>query len=233
MTTRDDVISQRPRLPVEWLLGMGERLKIESFALTGQHIRLESLGRQHIEGLAAASAVDPSLYRWSPIPQGKAAATAYVETALAWRDAGTAAPFATLRQSDGVIIGCTRFFDLEQWAWPAEHPRRGRNYPDVGEIGYTWLTRDAIRSAANTEAKLLMLAHAFEVWDMLRVCFHTDVRNERSRAALQRIGAQREGILRSHRKAADHIPRDSVRYSIVAADWPAAKQNLLKLLKRG
>ena len=108
----------------------------------------------------------------------------------------------------------------------------GRGVPDACEIGYTWLTRSALRTAANTEAKLLMLTHAFEVWRVLRVCFHTDARNQRSRAALERIGGQFEGILRAHRMAADYIPRDSVRYSIVAAEWPAVKKRLLQFLDR-
>src|SRR5438105_10830585 len=96
--------------------------------------------------------------------------------------------------------------------------------------GYTWLTRSAIRTAANTEAKLLMLTHAFEQWQVLRDCFHTDARNQRSRAALERIGGQFEGILRSHRMAADHIARDSVRYSIIASEWPGVQQRLSQFL---
>ncbi|MGA3078886.1 MAG: GNAT family protein [Bryobacteraceae bacterium] len=102
--------------------------------------------------------------------------------------------------------------------------------PDACEIGYTWLTRSAIRTAVNTEAKLLMLTHAFETWQVLRVCFHTDARNLRSRAALERIGGKFEGILRAHRMAADYTARDSVRYSIVAAEWPEAKERLVRLL---
>jgi RimJ/RimL family protein N-acetyltransferase len=100
----------------------------------------------------------------------------------------------------------------------------------VGEIGYTWLTAPAIRTAANTEAKFLMLAHAFETWKMLRVCLHTDARNERSRAAIERIGGRFEGILYAHRMAADFTPRDSARYSIVAADWPNVKGRLMQRL---
>ncbi len=203
----------------------------ESPTLSGRHIRLEPLDHRHIEGLAAAAAADRSLYQWSPVPQGKLETTSYVETALAWRDAGTAVPFAIINSTesatDGVVIGSTRFWNLERWSWPPGHPRHGRQSPDACEIGYTWLTRSAIRTAANTEAKLLMLTHAFENWQALRVCFHTDARNQRSRAALERIGAKFEGILRSHRMAADHIPRDSVRYSILAAEWPAAKQQLI------
>jgi len=174
--------------------------------------------------------MDPSLYQWSPVPQGQAAATSYVDTALAWRDAGSAVPFATVRVSDGVLIGSTRFWNLERWPWPLSHPRHGRLFPDACEIGYTWLARPAIKTAANTEAKLLMLRHAFETWGVLRVCFHTDARNQRSRTAIERVGGRFEGILRSHRLAADHGVRDSVRYSIVAAEWPDVKQRLALLL---
>jgi len=206
---------------------------LEAPILQGRHIRLEPLDRHHIAGLAAASATgDASLYRWSPVPQGKAEATAYVETALAWRDANTAIPFATVRADDGVVIGSTRFFNLEWWAWPQGHPLHGRGVPDACEIGYTWLARPAIRTGANTEAKLLMLRHAFEVWQMLRVCLHTDVRNERSRAAMERIGCKFEGILRAHRMAADFIARDSARYSIIAAEWPEVKQRLIQMVER-
>jgi N-acetyltransferase len=205
-------------------------VKLEGFVLQGRYVRLEPLDFHHVEGLAAASAVDPSLYQWSPIPQGEIESARYVETALAWRQAGTAMPFAIIRQEDGVVIGSTRFWNIEYWSWPQDHPRHHRTTPDACEIGYTWLTRSAIRTAANTESKLLMLTHAFEVWQVLRVCFHTDVRNERSRAALARIGGKFEGILRSHRMAADFIPRDSARFSIVASEWPSVKQRLQSLL---
>ena len=200
--------------------------------LTGRRFRLEPLDRRHVDGLVAASAGDPSLYQWSPVPQGKLEATRYVDTALALRDAGSAVPFATVTLNDGAVIGSTRFFDLERWAWPPGHPRHGRSVPDACEIGYTWLTRSAIRTAANTEAKLLMLTHAFETWEVLRVCLHTDARNLRSRAAIERIGGAFEGILRSHRMAADYIARDSARYSIVAAEWPDVKRKLKQFLNQ-
>lgn len=204
----------------------------EGFTLQGKHIRLEPLEQRHVDGLAIASSEDPDLYRWSPVPQGKGEATSYVETALRWHDAGTAVPFAILRAADGTVIGSTRFWNIERWAWPANHPSHGRGVPDACEIGYTWLAKSAIRTGANTEAKLLMLRQAFEVWQVLRVCFHTDSRNLRSRAALERIGGKFEGILRAHRMAADFIPRDSVRYSIIAAEWPAVKERLLQLAER-
>jgi len=204
---------------------------IREIELVGEYVRLEPLESRHAPGLASASAEDPSLYRWSPIPQGRAEAEAYIATAQAWREAGTAVSFATVRASDGVVIGSTRFFNLEQWAWPKGHALHGRETPDACEIGYTWLARSAMRTAANTEAKLLMLRHAFETWKVLRVCFHTDVRNERSRAALARIGGQFEGILRAHRMAADFIARDSARFSIVAAEWPAVREKLTQKIK--
>jgi len=205
-------------------------VETESPVLTGRHIRLELLSVLHSDGLAAASATDPTLYQWTPVPQGKIEVARYVETALSWRDAGTAIPFAIVRVSDNVVIGSTRFWNLERWAWPPNHPRQGRNFPDACEIGYTWLTRPAIRSAVNTEAKLLMMQHAFEEWRVFRVCFHTDIRNQRSRAALERIGGKFEGILRSHRMAADYIPRDSARFSIIEAEWPQVKQRLNQML---
>jgi N-acetyltransferase len=200
--------------------------------LEGTYIRLEPLDRRHIEPLAVASESDRELYRWSPVPHGIAETSQYVETALAARDAGSAQPFATVHIADGRVIGSTRLFNLEFWLWPVGHALHGRTTPDACEIGYTWLTHSAIRTAANTEAKLLMLTYAFEVWDVLRVCLHTDVRNERSRAAIQRIGGKFEGILRSHRLAADFIPRDSARFSIIASEWFAAKQKLIGLLER-
>lgn len=203
----------------------------EAITLQGQKIRLEPLELRHVDGLAQASATNRELYRWSPVPSGKAEATRYIETALAWQEAGTAMPFAILSVDDNTVIGSTRFWNIERWAWPAGHPSHGRGIPDACEIGYTWLASSAIRTGANTEAKLLMLRHAFEVWRALRVCFHTDSRNQRSRAALERIGAKFEGILRAHRMAADFIPRDSVRYSIVASEWPGVRHRLSGLLE--
>ena len=145
--------------------------------LAGRHVRLEPLTHPHIPGLVAAAREDPGLYRLTTVPQGVVEMAQYVDTALAWREAGT-----------------------------------------------------AVRTAANTEAKLLMLGHAFDTWGVHRVCFHTDVRNERSREALTGIGAKFEGVLRAHRLASDLTPRDSARFSIVAAEWPQLKQRLQERL---
>ena len=202
----------------------------DAVVLAGRHVRLEPLSRAHVPGLVAAAGEDPGLYKWTPLPLDAAGMTRYVDTAVRWREAGTALPFATVRLSDGAVIGSTRFFLIERWEWPAGHPQANRVGPDGCEIGYTWLAAAAIRTAANTEAKLLMLEFAFEHWRVHRVCFHTDMRNERSRMALARLGALFEGSLRAHRLASDLIPRDSARFSIVAAEWPGVRQRLAQRL---
>ena len=204
---------------------------MEDLLLSGRQIRLEPLEQKHADGLFAAARADRSLYQWSLVPKDQAEVAAYIQTALHWKHAGTAAPFAIVRLSDGLVCGSTRFWNLERWPWPRNHPSYGRDLPDACEIGHTWLGPWAIRTAANTEAKLLMLTHAFETWQVLRVCLHTDVRNQRSRAAIERIGGKFEGILRAHRMAADFIPRDSARYSIVRPEWPAAKLRISQRLE--
>jgi N-acetyltransferase len=198
--------------------------------LTGTHVRLEPLTPAHVPGLLAAAGGELELYKWSFIPQTHADAMQYVATALAAQSNGTALPFAIVRVADGAVIGSTRFFDIARWAWPPGHPEASRPGPDTCEIGYTWLAPAAIRTAANSEAKLLMLRHAFEVWGVRSVSFHTDARNERSRAALARLGAQFEGVLRAHRIGSDLKPRDSARFSIVAAEWPAVRERLQRRL---
>lgn len=141
-------------------------------------------------------------------------------------------PFAMVRICDGKVIGSTRFWNIERWAWPSGHALHAGKSPDACEIGYTWLTRSAIRTAANTESKLLMFTHAFETWKVARVCLHADARNQRSRDAIERLGCRFEGILRSHRLAVDLIPRDSARYSILRSEWPTVKEQLLRLMNR-
>ncbi len=205
---------------------------IEPVTFEGEHVRLEPLEKRHAEALVEASAADTSLYQWSLVPMGREAVDKYIESALGLRDAGTALPFVTVHKADGKVIGSTRFFELERWPWPESSSHRGKHVFDTGEIGYTWLTASAIRTAANTEAKLLMLTHAFETWKMCSVHFCTDERNERSANAILRIGAKFEGVLRAHRMAADFTPRNTLRFSIVASEWPDVKQSLKEKLAR-
>jgi N-acetyltransferase len=201
--------------------------------LAGQMVRLEPLQHRHVPGLVTAAAGGAELYRWSPVPQDEAQVRQYVETAIAAREAGTAVPFAVIRAADDRVIGSTRFFDFGWWPWPAGNEQsRDRTGPDTCEIGYTWLGPAAIRTGANTEMKRLMLTHAFEVWQVQSVCLHTDARNQRSRDAMQRIGARCEGILRAHRLGADGKPRDSARFSVTAAEWPAVRQRFDELDRR-
>ena len=197
--------------------------------LAGKVIRLERLGHEHVPGLTAAAAGGAELYRWSAVPQDKAQVSHYVETAIAARDEGTAVPFAVVRAADDTVIGSTRFWDLAWWPWPGGQQRTG---PDTCEIGYTWLSPNAIRTGANTEMKRLMLTHAFEVWRVQSVSLHTDARNQRSRQAMERIGARFEGVLRAHRLGTDLQPRDSARYGITAAEWPAVRRHLKELAAR-
>jgi N-acetyltransferase len=194
--------------------------------LTGRYIRLEPLHQRHAAALAQASAGAGDLYKMTTVPASASEAEKYIALAEAARTAGTAAPFAVVRLADETVIGSSRLWDMQWWPWPEGHPRYGHNGPDTCEIGHTWLAPSAIRTGANTEMKLLMLTHAFEKWDVQSVCFHTDARNDRSNGALRRIGAQFEGILRAHRLASDVQPRDSARYSITAAEWPAVRARL-------
>jgi N-acetyltransferase len=193
----------------------------------GDLVRLEPLALRHVPGLLQAAAQDPSLYRWVLVPQDEPAMRRHVEDALAARAKGMAVPFAVVRLADETVIGSTRFHQLDYWA-----RREPRDTPDTCEIGYTWLAREALRTGANTEMKRLMLTHAFEVWRVRSVCLHTDVRNQRSRNAIQRIGGTFEGVLRAHRLAVDQSPRDSARFSITAAEWPAVRQHLEDLAAR-
>jgi len=207
---------------------------MHSFILEGRLVRLEPLAHCHAGELAlAAAASDEALYCWTQVPRTSDDAKRYIDVAMAAREAGTAVCFAIIRVTDGAVVGSTRFFNIERWSWPQGHPRRELAPGDVCEIGYTWLSQSALRTGINTEAKLLMLTHAFEVWQMLGVCLHTDARNLRSRASIERIGGQLDGILRAHRMGADLTARDSARYSFVAGDWAERKQILLGLLNRG
>jgi RimJ/RimL family protein N-acetyltransferase len=151
---------------------------------------------------------------------------AYVATALQGREDDLFTPFVTVRQEDDRVVGSTRFL-TERWDWSASDPRQQRaDRPDVVEIGWTWLAASVQRTAINTEAKLLMLTHAFETWEVHRVCLRTDRRNERSRNAIERLGATLDGVIRADRPGSDGTVRDSAHYSIVREEWPAVRARL-------
>ena len=141
-------------------------------------------------------------------------------------------PFATVDQTTRRIVGSTRFGNIEYWSWPAGNPnQRGEDLPDAVEIGWTWLSADAQRTGIKTEAKLLMLTHAFEGWRVHRVWLMTDPRNTPSREAILRLGARFDGVLRAHTVGADGTVRDSAAYSIVDGEWPGLKERLQSRLR--
>ena len=151
----------------------------------------------------------------------------YLALAFAQAQARTGLPFATVECASGTVVGSTRFWNLEYWSWPAGHPlRRPEGVPDAVEIGYSWLAPEAQRTAVNTEAKLLMLAHAFEAWQVHRVTLKTDVRNARSRAAIERLGARLDGVLRAATPASDGGLRDTAWYSLLRSEWPEVRERL-------
>lgn len=189
--------------------------------LTGQHIRLEPLSSAHAAALFKA-AQDEEIWRLlsTPMFQSVSEVETWIADALKDQAAGNAVPFATVRQSDGVAVGSTRFIDIRR-------PHRAL------EIGWTWLAPEARRTAINTEAKFLMLRHAFERQGAIRVQLKTDERNERSRKAIARLGAVFEGILRNHMtRAYDGYVRNSAMFSITDLEWPAVKAGLQARLLR-
>ena len=156
----------------------------------------------------------------------------YVEGLLRAHAMGTALPFATVDRQTNQIVGATRFLNVEFWDWPAGSPyQRGARVPDVVEIGGTWLAQSAQRTGINTEAKLLMLIHAFEGWRVHRVSLVTDGRNQRSRNAILRLGARFDGVLRAARVASDFTIRDTAAYSIRDDEWPQVKAGLVIRLR--
>jgi RimJ/RimL family protein N-acetyltransferase len=210
---------------------------LEPFVLEGTFVRLEPLCEAHIPALVEAAAEDRSNYRWTFTPEGHEQMTTYVADALKKVATGDQIAFATVRKGDngggGRIVGSTRFYEVAFWQWPPGSTHQRQGVPDVADIGYTWLAGSAQRSPVNTEAKLLMLGHAFEVWNVHRVGIQTDVRNARSRAAIERIGGQLDGLLRADRTGQDDTVRTTARYSIVAAEWPAVKERLMTRLAEG
>jgi N-acetyltransferase len=204
---------------------------LEPFTLEDSFVRLEPLTEAHIPALTEAAGLDRSTYQWTYTPDGRDEMTDYVRDALTKVASGAHVAFATVRRGAGpggsdLVVGATRFCEMAYWQWPpgASHQRLG--LPDVVDIGFTWLAGPAQRSHVNTEAKLLMLTHAFEVWEVHRVALQTDVRNKRSWAAIERIGGQLDGIMRADRPGSDDTVRTSARFSIVAEEWPDVKARL-------
>lgn len=206
---------------------------LEPVILEGRFVRLEPLKLDHVSALVEAAAGPRESFVYTQVPDGEAEAREYIETALLMQTAGTALPFATIDRAEGKIVGSTRFFDIQFWDWEPGSPyQRGANLPDVLEIGFTWLSPSAQRTAINTEAKLLMMTHAFETWRVHRVRLVTDARNERSRRAIERLGMRFDGVLRAARTAFDGGIRDSAYYSMLDSEWPEAKRALERRLRR-
>jgi len=181
--------------------------------LEGAHVRLEPLAKTHLAGLVEVG-LDEELWRWIPTPvRTQEEMAAYIETALNEQKRGEALPFAIVEKSTSRAIGSTRYGSIDR-----AHHRV--------EIGWTWVARDWQRTAMNTEAKYLLLKHAFETLGCMRVELKTDSLNERSRAAILRLGAREEGIFRNHMITASGRIRHTVYFSIIDSEWPAVKARL-------
>jgi RimJ/RimL family protein N-acetyltransferase len=186
--------------------------------LQGIHVALEPLQPAHADGLRAAAADGKLWELWYTNVPRPAEVHAYVDAALAMQAAGAALAFA-VRDAHGRVVGTTRYYDL----LPAT-PRL--------QIGYTWYARSAQRTGLNTEAKLLLLGHAFEALGCASVGLQTSTHNAASRAAIARLGARQEGIVRHHLRHRDGSLRDTVNFSIIDGEWPAVKAGLLHKLER-
>ncbi len=188
--------------------------------LAGRHVRLEPLQPGHAAALFAAGR-DPEIHRYllDPPPASVAEVAAVVARALDAVAAGAQVAFAVLHLGTGRVAGTTRYLDIR---------RRDRAL----EIGYTWLAPEFQRTAVNTEAKYLLLRHAFEDLGAVRVQLKTDERNERSRRAIERLGARLEGILRQYQTRWDGFARNTAMYALTDGDWPAVKARLEARLAR-
>ncbi len=202
-------------------------MRMKPFTLAGRHLSLVPLAKAHAPALQAAADRDRSTYGHTVVPSDLAAMQTYIDGLLRDAEHDTAVPFAQVRTSDQSPVGCTRFMNVVWWP--------GRGTPAEVEVGGTWLAVDAQRSPINTEAKLMLLTHAFDTWRVFRVALCTDAANTRSRDAIERIGASFEGILRRHRPSAGHFgtpgeARDSAMFSITDHEWPAVRDRLRERL---
>lgn len=193
-------------------------MQVVPITLEGAHVRLAPIAPEHADGLWVA-AQDETIWRWMLTRiTSRAEADRYVAQALERQTKGDQLPFVTIAKASGEIVGSTRFDEITP-----EHRRV--------EIGWTWINPRWQRTAINTEAKYLMLRHAFEVWQCLRVQLKTDLLNEKSQRAIARLGAQREGVLRSHYLMPDGRRRDTVYFSLIDSEWATAKAHLETLLR--
>ncbi|GAB0107107.1 GNAT family protein [Nocardia sp. JMUB6875] len=186
--------------------------------LSGKIVQLTELSLEDVPFLAAAAVESRESYTFAHLPADEDGMRRLVEQQLAARAANRQLPLVLRSTDTGEVLGSSSFH-LEQWPWHAEPPVT----PDAVEIGSTWLAHSAQRTGANREAKLLMLDHAFTTWQVHRVRFRTDVRNERSRRAIERLGARFDGVLRGDFAGADGTVRDSAYYSILATEWAAVR----------
>ena len=192
---------------------------IRPVRLNGRHVRLEPLSPEHHDGLVAA-AEDGALWRlWYTAVPAPEAMAAEIARRLGLQEAGSMAPFTVFAEPEGRVAGMTTYMNVD-----AVNRRV--------EIGSTWYARGVQRSGLNTEAKLLLLGHAFEALDCIAVEFRTHFLNHQSRRAIERLGAKLDGILRSHQRAKDGSLRDTCVYSITAVEWPAIRSHLLWLLEK-
>lgn len=193
-------------------------MDVQPVTLAGQFVRLEPLSLDHAPGLWQVGS-EPEIWRYMPYGEIDSPERMrwWVQEMLRRQAAGSDLPFATIHLESGRVAGATRFMTID---------RANRSL----EIGGTWLGREFRRTAANTEAKYLMLRHAFETLGCVRVQFRTDLRNGRSQRALERLGAVREAVLRKHTIMPDGYQRSSVIYSMLDDEWPAVKRRLESML---
>jgi RimJ/RimL family protein N-acetyltransferase len=195
-------------------------MNVEPVVLEGRFVRLEPMRFDHLPALCRAG-LHEDLWKWTTADiRNEADMERYLRTALADQAQGQALPFVTIERKGGTVVGSTRFGNIDT---------KNRKV----EIGWTWITPEWQRTAVNTEAKLLMLTHAFEVWKCIRVELKTDANNDRSRAAIARIGAAEEGTLRHHMITESGRYRDSVYFSIIDTEWEAIREQLVSKLSEG
>jgi len=198
--------------------------------LRGPTVTLRPLAVADAAALASAAAESRSEFGYTRVPDGAEDARAYIELALADRAAGRRIPFAIVWQER--LVGSTSYLDPQRWRWPAGSPLQRTDRPDTVEIGSTWLGASAQRTRCNTEAKHLLLSHAFDTWGVHRVSLKTDERNAKSRRAIERLGALFEGVRRADMPSAEGTVRNSAYYSIMRSEWPQVRKTLEEALAR-